>query len=227
VKGNPIRFKDPAGLDAWDFHMRQGMQRPSDAPSSYRADWNLVKAVARDVAITVATYLIPGAALVRTAVWVGQKVGGAAAAAVAAVAQSALVLQGESGPRRTSGGVKATGKEPPAAAAAGLNKLSVGKAGGGSPDLHRPHLRKGTRADIHANAPRDANGRPIDPNTGKPIQGKPDVGHKPGHEFRRAKAAAEADGMTQKEFNDKMNNPKLYQLEDPSSNRSHKFEKKP
>jgi len=56
------------------------------------------------------------------------------------------------------------------------------------------------------------------------IDGTPDLGHKPGNEFWRAKAQAEAEGLTQKQFNDRMNNPDLYQLEDPSSNRSHRFE---
>lgn len=93
--------------------------------------------------------------------------------------------------------------------------------------LHRPYIRKITRAEVEARAPRDAGGRPIDPNTGGPIDGKPDLGHKPGHEFRREKAAAEAEGLSQREFNDRMNNPDLYQLEDPSSNRSRRFEQKP
>ena len=73
---------------------------------------------------------------------------------------------------------------------------------------------------------RDAAGRPIDPNTRMPIDGKPDIGHKTGSEFKREKAAAEAEGLTQKQFNDRMNDPLKYQLEDPSSNRSHKYEKK-
>ncbi|MGQ0741209.1 MAG: GH-E family nuclease [Alphaproteobacteria bacterium] len=30
--------------------------------------------------------------------------------------------------------------------------------------------------------------------------------------------------MTQKQFNDRMNNPNKYQLEEPSSNRSRRFE---
>jgi HNH/ENDO VII superfamily nuclease with conserved GHE residues/Pretoxin HINT domain len=93
--------------------------------------------------------------------------------------------------------------------------------------LKRPYIRKPVRAEVEARAPRDASGRPIDPNTGAPIEGKPDLGHKPGHEFRREKAAAEAEGLTQKEFDDKMNDPDLYQLEDSSSNRSHKYEQKP
>jgi len=93
--------------------------------------------------------------------------------------------------------------------------------------LRRPYLRKATREAIEVRAPRDVAGRPIDPNTGKAIEGKPDTGHKTGHEFRREKAAAEAEGLTQRGFNDRMNNPDLYQLEDRSSNRSHKHEKKP
>ena len=56
--------------------------------------------------------------------------------------------------------------------------------------------------------------------------GKYDLGHKPGHEFKTEKAKADADGLTQEQFNDRMNNPDLYQIEDPSSNRSHKYEKK-
>lgn len=49
---------------------------------------------------------------------------------------------------------------------------------------------------------------------------------KRGHEFWREKKKAESEGLTQEEFNDRMNNPDLYQLEDPSSNRSHKHEEK-
>ena len=37
---------------------------------------------------------------------------------------------------------------------------------------------------------------------------------------------AKPEGLTQKEFNDRMNNPYLYQIEDPHTNRSHKFELK-
>jgi RHS repeat-associated protein len=107
----------------------------------------------------------------------------------------------------------------------GLRALK-GEAEGAAEGLRRPYIRKGTRAEVDARAPRDASGRPIDPNTGAPIEGKPDLGHKPGHEFRSEKAAAEAQGLSQKEFNERMNNPDLYQLEDPSSNRSHRFERK-
>jgi hypothetical protein len=90
--------------------------------------------------------------------------------------------------------------------------------------LHRPYVRQDTRDAVEKGTPRDANGRPIDPNTGKPIQGKPDLGHKPGREFRTEKAKAEAAGKSQKEFNNEQNDPNIYQQEDPSSNRSHRYE---
>jgi hypothetical protein len=102
-----------------------------------------------------------------------------------------------------------------------------GAQGGEGKGLRRPYIRKGTRSEVEEAAPRDAEGRPIDPNTGKPIEGKADLGHKPGNEFRREKAAAEKEGLTQKKFNDRMNDPDKYQLEDPASNRSHKYEQKP
>jgi hypothetical protein len=113
--------------------------------------------------------------------------------------------------------------------AAGIRGLMTtgSGSGAGKGDLHRPYIRKSTRKEIEAAAPRDATGRPIDPNTGKPISGKPDVGHKPGNEFRREKAAAKAEGLSQKGFNERMNDPSKYHLEDPSSNRSHTYEQKP
>jgi hypothetical protein len=60
----------------------------------------------------------------------------------------------------------------------------------------------------------------------RPIDGKPDLGNKAGNAFKRENEKAQADGLTQPEFNDRMNDSNLYQLEDPSSNRSHRFEKK-
>jgi RHS repeat-associated protein len=97
----------------------------------------------------------------------------------------------------------------------------------GGKGLRRPYTRKGTRAEVEARAPRDADGRPIDPNTGMSIDGRPDLGHKHGREFRREKASAEAEGLSQRDFNERMNDAELYQLEGASSNRSHKYEKKP
>ena len=93
--------------------------------------------------------------------------------------------------------------------------------------LRRPYVRKGVRAEVEQRASRSEDGRPIDPNTRRPIDGKPDLGHKPGSEHRTERANAEAEGLSQKQFNDRMNNPDKYQLEDPSSNRSHRYEEKP
>lgn len=95
-----------------------------------------------------------------------------------------------------------------------------------SNDLHRPYIRKSTREAVEANARKTPDGKFIDPNTRMPIEGKYDLGHKYGREFRTEKAKAQKEGLTQKEFNDRMNDPSLYQIEDPHSNRSHKFEAK-
>jgi len=93
-------------------------------------------------------------------------------------------------------------------------------------ELHRPYIRKAVRKKVESRAPKTADGKFIDPNTGLPIEGDYHLGHKPGHEFWREKAKAEVEGLTQKQFNDRMNNPDYYQIEDPLSNMSHKYELK-
>ncbi|WP_366914619.1 GH-E family nuclease [Roseovarius sp.] len=93
---------------------------------------------------------------------------------------------------------------------------------------HAPlNQRKQVRKEVEARTPQTPDGRFIDANTGDPIEGNHDLGHKYGHEFRRekAKAEAEAEGLSQPEFNERMNNPDLYQIEDPINNRGHRFEK--
>ncbi|MBL8881123.1 MAG: HNH/ENDO VII family nuclease [Phycisphaerales bacterium] len=72
---------------------------------------------------------------------------------------------------------------------------------------------------------RGPNGELLDPNTFKPLAEKPDLGHKYGEEYWRERDAATEEALTQGQFNDRMNNPDLYQYEDPSSNRSHCYEK--
>lgn len=129
------------------------------------------------------------------------------------------------------------GNEDQVEAAAEINvNLAMTRLGGRAPEvlpgtrvarmgyLRRPYIRKWVRDEVDKRAPRTADGRPIDPNTQQPIDGKPDLGHTPGHEFWREAQQAEAEGLTQEQFNDRMNNPDYYQLEDPSSNRSHQFE---
>ena len=92
--------------------------------------------------------------------------------------------------------------------------------------LHRPYIRKSTRQAVEAAARRAPDGRFLDANTRKIINGKYDLGHKYGHEFWYERDQAMAKGWSQKQFNDYMNNPDFYQIEDPFLNRSHRFEKR-
>jgi len=90
--------------------------------------------------------------------------------------------------------------------------------------LYRPRIRSDVRAEVEARAAKNEEGQFLDANTGKPIEGKYDLGHIPGHEHRREVAKAEEEGLSQEEFNDRMNNPDYYQIEDPHENRSHAHE---
>ena len=91
-------------------------------------------------------------------------------------------------------------------------------------ELHRPYIRKEVREQVEANAEKNEKGQFLDANTHEPIEGQYDLGHKPGHEFWWEKEQAEKEGLTQEQFNDKMNDPNLYQIEDPHNNRSHAYE---
>lgn len=90
--------------------------------------------------------------------------------------------------------------------------------------LHRPYIRVSVRREVENNSQKDKNGRFLDVHSGKPIEGKYDLGHKAGHELWREIKKAEAEGMSQREFNDKMNDAKYYQIEDMHENRSHSHE---
>ncbi len=90
--------------------------------------------------------------------------------------------------------------------------------------LHRPYIRKSTRQAVEQAAKKAPDGRFLDANTMLPINGKYDLGHVYGHEFWRERDRAMALGWSQKQFNDYMNNPSFYQIEDPILNRSHIFE---
>lgn len=87
--------------------------------------------------------------------------------------------------------------------------------------LHRPYIRKGVRQEVENRAQKNSKGQFLDSNTHKPIDGKYDLGHKPGHEFWREAEKAEKEGLTQEQFNNRMNNPDLYHIESPHENRSH------
>lgn len=90
--------------------------------------------------------------------------------------------------------------------------------------LHRPYIRESVRAEVESRAQRNEKGQFLDANTGKPIEGQYDLGHRRGHEHRTEVAKAEDEGLTQSEFNERMNDPDLYQIEDPHENRSHEHE---
>lgn len=89
--------------------------------------------------------------------------------------------------------------------------------------LHRVTPNKATTAQIEGSY--NSKGQMVDPNTGKVLEaGKIDRGHKYGYEERAMQRCAEKCHMTQGEYAKMMQNPKLYQMEDRSSNRSGKYE---
>lgn len=90
--------------------------------------------------------------------------------------------------------------------------------------LNRPYIRASVRAEVERRAEKNEKGQFLDANTGRPIEGKYDLGHKAGHEHWREAEKAEAEGLTQEEFNERMNNPDYFQIEDPHENRSHAHE---
>ncbi|SIT17373.1 RHS repeat-associated core domain-containing protein [Belliella pelovolcani] len=93
---------------------------------------------------------------------------------------------------------------------------------------NRVKLRKGTVEQVKDNAPKNRNGDYLDPNTGQviPKDDPFDIGHRPGQEWRTRKEMHKQNGSTRKEVLDSENNPNLYQVENPSSNRSRRYEKK-
>jgi hypothetical protein len=80
------------------------------------------------------------------------------------------------------------------------------------------------RAEVERRAQKNEKGQFLDANTGRPIEGKYDLGHKPGFEHWRKIEKAKQEGLSQSDFNERMNNPDYYQIEDPSENRSRKHE---
>jgi hypothetical protein len=111
-----------------------------------------------------------------------------------------------------------------ASQAAHVAKVTRQIQAGADPAMTRVMLKLHTRAEIEAQAPRDGQGRYIDPNTGRAIVGNPDIGHKPGYEWRCTQAKARHEGWSRQQLIDYENDPSHYQLEDPTSNRSRTFE---
>lgn len=90
--------------------------------------------------------------------------------------------------------------------------------------LHRPYIRKEVRQEVENRAEKTPDGRFCDCHTHKPIDGTYHLGHKAGHEFWREAQKAEAEGLDQEEFNERMNDADLYQIESPEENMSHAHE---
>jgi len=86
--------------------------------------------------------------------------------------------------------------------------------------------RKGVKDQVWDDAIEPSTGRVRDPKTGKFMSKDKswDMGHKPGHEFRKHQKSATERNIDRKKFLDEHNNPSKYRPELPSSNRSHAAE---
>jgi hypothetical protein len=94
--------------------------------------------------------------------------------------------------------------------------------------LQRPYLRVETVRTILNNARKTADGRYVDAETSRPIDGPFDIGHTAGRESWRLITEGMERGMTQAQFNDWVNgHPEWFQLQAPGPNRSHQFEMPP
>jgi len=216
VPNNPLRYSDPTGLDGWGNDFADWLDRRIEYARGYwhydDQEWfaNGVNDTVADVALGFADLFRVGSGLGHALYDCDENIYGRAAYIAMDVARAAALFELLGNPAARLVPKKVS---PPTAPP--------------QPRLRRPYVRNGVRQAVEDAAPRTADGRAIDPNTRAPIDGKPDLGHKYGNEFWRERAQAEAEGLTQKEFNDRMNDPNKYQLEDPSSNRSHRYEKKP
>ena len=110
---------------------------------------------------------------------------------------------------------------------------TCGKVGGSSdpnsvdPAATRPKLRKATKEQAQAAAPKTPDGDYFDPNTGQeiPKKGPFDYGHPPGQEWWRLRDKARTEGWTRKQVIE-AENAKKFQIENPSSNRGHQHEQR-
>ncbi|WP_391581011.1 HNH/ENDO VII family nuclease [Botrimarina hoheduenensis] len=79
------------------------------------------------------------------------------------------------------------------------------------------------RDEVWDDAIEESTGRVRDPVTGR-FMGRDqpwDMGHPPGHEFRKHQQSAAERGIDRKQFLDEHNDPSHYRPELPGSNRSH------
>ena len=160
-----------------------------------------------------------GVAVGGATVAIGALAGGAAAGGATTAGGTAA------GGAAAGGGSAATIASGIGSAAAGGGVIAASQGGTSSTATYnRPYIRSDVRSEVERLAPKNANGQFLDANTGNPINGQYDLGHKAGHEFWREAEKAKNEGLTQKQFNERMNNPDIYQIEDPHENRSHVHE---
>ncbi len=113
-----------------------------------------------------------------------------------------------------------------AAKAVGVSDAIVDGAKTSSAVKNRVKLRKTTCESIFEQVPKTAEGDFIDPNTGAivPKEGPFDIGHKHGQSWKKRKQEHIERGSTRKEVIEAENDPSLYQVEDPKSNRSRRYD---
>jgi RHS repeat-associated protein len=96
----------------------------------------------------------------------------------------------------------------------------------GDPTARRVTLRRSTKIAIQRAMRHTPDGDYIDPNTGEtiPRDGPFDYGHRPGLEWWRTRVRAVIERWTRQQVIEFENDPSHYQVEDPATNRSHRFE---
>ena len=118
-----------------------------------------------------------------------------------------------------------TDGEDCAKAVAAKAKAAANAPNSVDPAATRPKLRKATKEQARAAAPKTPDGNYIDPNTGQvvPKEGPFDYGHPAGQEWWRLRDKARAEGWTREQVIE-AENAKKFQIEDRSSNRGHQHE---
>jgi hypothetical protein len=216
-----LRFIDPDGNDWWD--VVNGMGRgivDNLLGTSTRANFHPTDATQYNRVLNQvdAGSMVTGAMMTTS--------GG-----TSAVAAGAVVLAGETGGASLIAGGAAVAEAAVGGVLMmnGAKNLANGNHYGEKSDntYNRVDPRKGTKEQVKENQPKNEKGEMLDPNTGQVLDpSKTDLGHKTGSEWRTRKQMHEEKGSTRKDIIKAENDPSLYQYEDRSNNRSHKYEKK-
>ncbi len=147
------------------------------------------------------------------------------AAAVPGLAFGKIAKGMEVGIKATKGAKAAAGAQKAAEKSDEVARAASKIRTGADAAAQRVKLKPETLQKIRDAAPKTKDGDFIDPNTGKVIaRGQEDIGHKPGYEWRCIQGMARAKGLSREQLIEYANDPAHYQIEDPSSNRSHKYE---